>query len=74
MNIECLNAQWFRTLHDVRSTLATWREEYNCERPHSSLDFRQTLEGGRAMALPPSSTSTENLQLCAILRLSDGRG
>jgi putative transposase len=24
----------------VRSTLATWREEYNCERPHSSLDYR----------------------------------
>jgi putative transposase len=66
---ECLNAHWFRTLHDVRSTLALWREEYNCERPHSSLDyrtpqeFRQTLEGSRAMALPPSSTSTENLQL-----------
>jgi transposase InsO family protein len=33
---ECLNATWFRTLNDVRRTLATWREEYNCERPHSS--------------------------------------
>ena len=22
---ECLNASWFRTLNDVRSTLATWR-------------------------------------------------
>jgi putative transposase len=70
---ECLNAHWFRTLHDVRSTLATWREEYNCERPHSSLDyrtpqeFRQTLERSRAMALLPSETTTinptENLQL-----------
>jgi putative transposase len=70
---ECLNAHWFRTLDDVRSTLATWREEYNCERPHSSLDyrtpqeFRQTLERSRAMALLPSETTTinptENLQL-----------
>ena len=70
---ECLNAHWFRTLHDVRSTLANWREEYNCERPHSSLDyrtpqeFRRTLEGSRAMALLPSETTTikpnENLQL-----------
>ena len=34
---ECLNATWFRTLNDVRCTLATWRQEYNCERPHSSL-------------------------------------
>jgi putative transposase len=70
---ECLNAHWFSTLRDVRSTLATWREEYNCERPHSSLDyrtpqeFRQTLEGSRDMALLPSQTTTinptENLQL-----------
>jgi putative transposase len=70
---ECLNTHWFRTLHNVRSTLATWRKEYNCERPHSSLDYRtpqefcQTLEGSRAMALLPSLTITfnpiENLQL-----------
>ena len=41
---ECLNAHWFRTLNDVRSTLATWRREYNCERPHSSLDYRTPEE------------------------------
>ena len=37
---ECLNTSWFRTLGDVRDTLANWRREYNCERPHSSLDYR----------------------------------
>jgi putative transposase len=63
---ECLNATWFRTLNDVRCTLATWREEYNCERPHSSLDyrtpnqFRNTLEGRGAMAPLPSPTTTIN--------------
>ncbi len=36
---ECLNASWFRTLNDVRRTLDTYREEYNCERPHSSLAY-----------------------------------
>jgi putative transposase len=41
---ECLNASWFRTLNDVRSTLASWRREYNCERPHSSLDYRTPEE------------------------------
>jgi putative transposase len=41
---ECLNAHWFRTLNDVRSTLASWRHEYNCERPHSSLDYRTPEE------------------------------
>jgi putative transposase len=41
---ECLNTSWFRTLNDVRSTLASWREEYNHERPHSSLDYRTPNE------------------------------
>jgi len=63
---ECLNASWFRTLNDVRCTLAAWREEYNCERPHSSLDYRTpqeftlALEGIRAMARIPSPTTTSN--------------
>ena len=26
---ECLNTSWFRTLNDVRSTLANWRREYS---------------------------------------------
>ena len=39
---ECLNASWFRTLNDVRRTLDNWRQEYNCERPHSSLDIQNT--------------------------------
>jgi nickel-dependent lactate racemase len=41
---ECLNANWFRTLNDVRSTLATWRREYNRERPHSWLAYRTPAE------------------------------
>ena len=41
---ECLNPSWFRTINDVRCTLATWREEYNCERPHSSPDYRTPQE------------------------------
>lgn len=34
---ECLNEQWFETLHQARSTIATWRQDYNEVRPHSSL-------------------------------------
>ena len=41
---ECLDTSWFRTLNDVRETLANWRREYNCERPHSSLDYRTPEE------------------------------
>lgn len=60
----CLNATWFRTLNDVRCTLAAWRDEYNCERHHSSLDyrtpneFRKLLEGRGAMTPLPSQTTT----------------
>ncbi len=72
-NHECLNTSWFRTLGDVREKLADWQQEYNCERPHSSLDYRtpeefkRACDESRAMALLSSQTSTinttENLQL-----------
>jgi putative transposase len=45
---ECLNVHWFRTLNDVRVTLAGWRREYNCARPHSSLGYRTPDEFRRA--------------------------
>jgi putative transposase len=69
---ECLNTAWFRTLGDVRQKLADWQQEYNTERPHSSLDYRTPEEFKRAcddrmaMALLSSQTSTinpEKLQL-----------
>lgn len=41
---ECLNASCFRTLADAREKIANWREEYNGERPHSSLDYRAPNE------------------------------
>ena len=46
---ECLNANWFRTLNDVRRTLDSWRQEYNCERPHSALAYRTPAEFKRIL-------------------------
>lgn len=46
---ECLNANWFRTLNDVRRTLDSWCQEYNCERPHSSLAYRTPAEFSRTL-------------------------
>ena len=60
---ECLNTSWFRTLGDVRQKLADWRQEYNCERPHSSLDYRtpeefkRACDERRAMALRSSQNT-----------------
>jgi len=41
---ECLNVSWFRTLNDVRWTVDRWRQEYNYERPHSSLAYKTPRE------------------------------
>jgi len=41
---ECLNANWFRNLIDARAKIAAWRDEYNGERPHSSLGYRTPNE------------------------------
>jgi putative transposase len=34
---ECLNENWFTTLHEARRLIEHWRQEYNQIRPHSSL-------------------------------------
>ncbi len=36
---ECLNEQVFVSLDDARRKIETWREQYNRERPHSSLGY-----------------------------------
>jgi len=37
---ECLNVEWFVSLADARQKLATFRQHYNHERPHSALADR----------------------------------
>jgi putative transposase len=39
MRDEFLNVSWFWNLWDARKKIASWREEYNGERPHSSLGY-----------------------------------
>jgi len=34
---ECLNEHVFTTLGEAREVIASWLEDYNRERPHSSL-------------------------------------
>jgi putative transposase len=41
---ECLNATWFRNLADARHKIARWKDDYNGERPHSSLGYRTPNE------------------------------
>jgi putative transposase len=41
---ECLNANWFATLADARTKIEAWRQDYNEQRPHSSLDYQTPRE------------------------------
>ena len=36
---ESLNQQWFRSIEEARRMIDAWREHYNHERPHSSLNY-----------------------------------
>ena len=36
---ECLNQEWFSSLHEAREKIEDWRISYNSQRPHSSLGY-----------------------------------
>ena len=48
---ECLAVSWFQNLFDARRKIATWRKEYNEERPHSSLGYQTPKEFAEAQAV-----------------------
>lgn len=37
---ECLNQHWFVNLLEARERIEAWRQDYNQERPHSSLGYQ----------------------------------
>ena len=41
----------------MRRTVATWRDEYNCERPHSSLGYRTPAEFRQALGYEEVETA-----------------
>jgi putative transposase len=54
---ECLNETWFVSLWDAQRTIASWRAEYNSDRPHGSLqDLAPTEFAARW------TTSTQGIQ------------
>jgi putative transposase len=44
---ECLNANWFTSLSDARRKIDSWRQDYNEQRPHSSLNYLPPAEFAR---------------------------
>lgn len=47
---ECLNANWFTSLNDARRKIETWRQDYNQQRPHSSLGYLPPAEFAQTRA------------------------
>jgi len=41
---ECLNVSWFSSLASARKKIEGWQQEYNHERPHSSLGYLTPIE------------------------------
>ncbi len=41
---ECLNCEIFADVEEARAVIEAWREEYNTERPHSSLGYLTPVE------------------------------
>jgi len=71
---ECLNASWFVNLADARTKIESWRQQYNADRPHSSLDYRTPPEFAKAcseltsrMAAIPPDRPSESADRTAVL-------
>ena len=46
---ECLNTSWFTNLWEARRRIQLWREEYNTQRPHSSLGYKTPAQFAAAL-------------------------
>ena len=46
---ECLNVHWFLLLEDAQEKIECWRQEYNWQRPHSSLNNQTPEEFVRSL-------------------------
>ncbi|MBX9654889.1 integrase core domain-containing protein, partial [bacterium] len=64
---EFLAMEEFESLREARMRTRDWREDYNNERPHSSLRYMTPAEfagtcaaSGQAMATPPPSLQQHN--------------
>lgn len=56
---ECLNTQWFRNVWHARRQIAAWRNEFNLERPHSSLAYRTPHQFAQACLATTAAAVTQ---------------
>jgi putative transposase len=64
MRRECLDRYLFDNHRQSQELLDWWRSEYNCRRPHSSLDYltpEEFAEQARALEMLASSARLETI-------------
>src|SRR5436305_616154 len=66
---ECLNANWFTSLSDARRKIEAWRQDYNQQRPHSSLDYVPPAEFARTRVV--QAVLTRLHPFCVRLPMTD---
>ena len=59
---ECLNQNIFVSLAEARCLIEEWRQDYNCNRPHSALGW-QSPDAYRTTHQPSTTTGNTNLSL-----------
>jgi putative transposase len=53
---ECLNDHWFLSLHEARTLIEGWRQDYNLTRPHTSLGYSTPTEFAANYQFKPSDS------------------
>jgi len=57
---ECLSQHWFLSVEEAQRTLDLWKEDYNNNRPHSSLGQKSPVEYRRSWSFVPGIERLEN--------------
>ena len=60
---ECLDRYLFYTLHETRSIIEDWREEYNCYRPHSALGYMSPSAFAAQHSQTPLPNQAEHIRV-----------
>ncbi len=55
---ECLNQNWFRSLSEAKMIIEEWRQDYNKERPHSSLGYMTPEEFAQSLDINKTTKSS----------------
>ena len=64
--LECLNEHWFLSLEDAKEKIESWRQDYNKNRPHSSLGNIPPAEFA-ARRIPSTSATPSSSEYAQVI-------